>query len=178
MNSWVRVGSVDENQRFLNVWSGLLQGGGLVLLLFGLSCKLFSWGYCSTEILPLFGRDPRFVDDISLINIPLAMVVLGMGIRVYSPYGWWMVTTLIAVMICFFGFLVWFHVISWPFIEIVPGQWEHIPFLAHPDADAIATTSLTSLLLVASLLYWFSPDIRQRYVASGDASSSSEDQYE
>ena len=156
--------------QFLGVASSALIGTGIVMLLLGLSCKLVVWGYCSLELVPLFGRDPRLPQEIPMINLPLAMMVLGLGIRLYSPYGWWIITILLMVLTTFFGFLLFFHWNTWPFVEVIPDVWERVPLLRHPDADAVVTTMLFTLLLLFAQFFWWSGELRHLYFSNPEPS--------
>ncbi|MDP5169313.1 MAG: hypothetical protein NWR72_03650 [Bacteroidia bacterium] len=148
---------------FLKVASASLLGIGAVLLLLGFSCKVWGWGYCSMEILPILGSDPRFLPDITMINLPLAMLVIGLGIRLFSPYGWWVVTILLMVLLVLFAFLSIFHWERWPWEEMSDGSWVKVSLLAMPYADSLFTCLLISLILMVAILYWWDPHVRMLY---------------
>lgn len=160
-----------QDQNFLDIISAILLGAGLVMLLLGLSCKVISWSYCSWQLLPVFGRDIRFPEDITSINLPLAMLVIGLGIRLFSPYGWWIITILLMVLLTFFGFLVVFHLENWPFIETANGDWHRMSFLKIPHGDALLTSCLCELILLCSFFYWWTPQVRAFYFEGDHLSS-------
>lgn len=153
----------NPDQNFLETSSAILLGVGLVMLMLGLSCKVFSWSYCSWELVPVFGGDMRFPDDIASINLPLALLVIGLGIRLYSPYGWWIITILLMVLLTFFGFLAAFHFGNWPYTELNDGSWTRVALSLNPYGDALITVVLVELILLASFLFWWSPQVRSFY---------------
>lgn len=153
----------DSDQTFLETSSAILLGVGLVMLILGLSCKVFSWSYCSWQLVPVFGGDIRFPDDIASINLPLALLVIGLGIRLYSPYGWWIITILLMVLLTFFGFLVTFHFGNWPFTELDDGSWTRVALSMNPYGDALITALLLELILICGFLFWWSPQVRSFY---------------
>lgn len=105
----------------------------------------------------------RFPRDIASINLPLALLVIGLGIRLYSPYGWWVITILLMVLLTFFGFLVAFHFDNWPFVELKDGSWSRVAFSMNAYRDALVTSFICELILVCGFLYWWSPQIRSFY---------------
>lgn len=151
------------DHKFLDTVSAILLGVGLVMLILGLSCKVFSWSYCSWQLVPVFGGDIRFPADISAVNLPLALLVIGLGIRLFSSYGWWIITILLMVLLTFFGFLTAFHFGNWPYIELSDGSWERVAFFMNPHGDALVTSFICESLLVCGFLYWWSPQIRAFY---------------
>jgi len=154
---------VSPDKTFLETVSAVLLGIGLVMLILGLSCKVLTWSYCSWQIVPIFGGDLRFSGDITAINLPLALLVIGLGIRLYSPYGWWIITILMMVLLTFFGFLGAFHFGNWPYTELSDGAWERVVFHLNPFADALITSVICELILVFGFFYWWSPKIRSFY---------------
>lgn len=149
--------------RFLETASALLLGVGLVMLVLGLSCKVYQWSYCSWQFVPVFGGDMRFSDDIASINLPLALLVIGLGIKLYSPYGWWVITILLMVLLMLFGFLVAFHFGNWPYMELNDGSWTRVGLSMNPYGDALITSLLCELILVCGFLFWWSPQVRAFY---------------
>lgn len=154
---------MSPDQTFLETVSAVLLGVGLVMLVLGLSCKVFSWSYCSWQLVPVFGGDMRFPDDIASINLPLALLVIGLGIRLYSPYGWWIITILLMVLLTFFGFLVAFHFGNWPYTELNDGSWVRVALSLNPHGDALITSLLFELILICGFLFWWSPQVRSFY---------------
>lgn len=151
------------DKRFLEMVSSMMTVFGLIFLVLGLSCKVFDWGYCGLELFPVFGRDFRFPIDITMLNLPMAMIVIGIGIRLRSPYGWWVITIILMSLLTFFGFLVSFHWGNWPLEEISEGVWQRVDVTEFSQSDAFLTCLLTLGLTVSGFFYWISPAVRNAY---------------
>lgn len=77
-----------SDRAFIEYAASWLSGIGLVFLLLGVSCQFASWGYCSVRLVPLFGGLGAFRPGFSTLALPMALLVVGLGLRVYSYYGW------------------------------------------------------------------------------------------
>lgn len=78
----------DSDNRFLAVVSALLLIGGVVALLVSLICKVMGLGYCLLDWIPMMGGYDIFRRDLAAINIPLAMIILSIGLRLFTGFGW------------------------------------------------------------------------------------------
>lgn len=77
-----------SDQAFVATATSFLVGTGLLFLILGVSCEFFSWAYCESEIVPLFGGLGAFRPQFSTIALPMALLILGISIRMYSYFGW------------------------------------------------------------------------------------------
>ena len=154
---------LSKDQRFLEIVSAMMTVFGLIFLFLGLSCKVLDWAYCNLELFPVFGGDFRFPQDITMLNLPMALIVVGIGIRLRSPYGWWVITIILMALLTFFGFLVSFHWGNWPLEEITLGTWERVSMSVFPQSDAFLTCLISLMLILAGFFYWISPAIRDTY---------------
>lgn len=141
---------------------------GTFFLILGLSCKIVDWGYCGLDLFPVLGGDNRFSGDITAINLPMALMVLGAGIRLRSVYGWWVVTALLMLLLVFFGFFLAFHEQYWPMQETGPGIWEKANITSFQRADAFATCLVALLLVLLGFFYWISHQVRIAYFYPSD----------
>lgn len=152
-----------SDDQFVTAAGGILTGVGVVMVLLGLSCKVLEWGYCYLELVPMFGGDPRFIPDLSSINLPLAMLLIGTGSRLRSPYGWWIVMIMLAVMVTTFCFLTWYHWYRWPMEELANGTWARVSMADYPYADALVSSAMLALLSLCGFGYWLTPELRDLF---------------
>lgn len=77
-----------SDQAFVNFASTWLLGISLPFLLMGISCQFFSWAYCEWQLVPLFGGLNRFRPEFSTIALPMAVLIIGMSLKMYTYFGW------------------------------------------------------------------------------------------
>jgi hypothetical protein len=150
-----------SDRQFIEFAGSVLIGLGLPLLLLGLSCKLFEWGYCEVRLVAFFSENHRFtaVRDALSVNLPLAMLLMGGSLKLYSRAGW-IITVLILMMISvFFGSL---SLMTAQVLSMDPVVYRRGLFSSDYWEPMVVDAALCILGCVA-LLYLFLPDVRKLY---------------
>ena len=147
---------------FIEFASSILLGIGIVLFPLGLSCKIIDWAYCDIQLVSLFGGEDKFRADLSAINLPLAMLILGISARLYTKFGWTICILLLGFLSGFFGFMVYylksrmdFRIVSNTLDAVPQGQFSYI--------ESIIINGGLSILCFAALIYFLLPATRRMF---------------
>lgn len=145
-----------SDMAFISFGAAMLTGIGLVMLVLGISCKLTGGGgICELELVgfPRLERELGLLSpDFISINLPLGMLIIGIGLQLFTRMGW--VVSLIILL--FFWML---------FGTAIAAHWPNLKF---EGFDYVflqsAILQICFLLLVfGSILYLFSPNVRDIY---------------
>lgn len=151
-----------SDQRFVAVASSflLILGGGLLALV--LLCRLVGWDLYANDWIPLFGGFDVFREDLAAINLPLAMVILGIGLRLYTPFGWLTCVGLLTLL------TVGFSALTWRLRQELDTYWQQAaqqPDLVrdHPLLESIAVNLGLAFLCALLWVYLWFPRVRRMF---------------
>jgi hypothetical protein len=151
-----------SDQRFVAATSGFLLLVGGVMLGLVLLWRLFGWELYANDWVPLFGGFDLFREDLAAINLPLAMIILGVGLRLYTPFGW-LTCVMLLSLLC-----VGFSALAWRLRQELEAYWQQAiqqPQLAqeHPLFESIATNIGLAFLCALLLTYLWFPRVRSMF---------------
>lgn len=152
----------ESDIQFIEFSSSVLLGIGLVMLPIGLGCKIFEWGLCDLQLLPLFGGETRFRSDLSAINLPLAMLILGIASRMYTRFGWIICNMLLVLLTGFFGFMAYFLRSSWAERIAMSGPSE-LPQGGSLYIESMILNGALAIFCLAGLIFLWMPSVRKLY---------------
>lgn len=134
----------------------MLLGIGLVMFGLGLICQLKpDWGLCLVELVPFPNpvQGGQLVSDAFIrVNLPLGMVIIGIGLQLYSKMGW---ITSVAILFAFwivFGVSVVLH---WPHFMAEGMDYFFV--------KAVILHLVFMGLILGGIMLLFSPGIRRMY---------------
>lgn len=162
----------DSDSRFLAVVSALLLLGGVVALLISLICKALGYGFCLLDWVPLFGGYEIFRADLAAINIPLAMIILSIGLRLHTVFGWITCLLLLTLGTGIFSGLaywLWTRQLS-PYRALV--ETNQIFAGDYPVMESLALDSLLAMLCLGMALFLLQGKVRRLYQPSRTSPSS------
>lgn len=136
----------------------------MFMLVLGLSCKLFPWGYCQLTILPQMSIISRSGEDFASIGIPLLMLILGLSLQIFRPFGWWVSLGSFAFLFFFFGVQslgIWRKIIFEKKVLIAQSETSSYPL-------SILNESLISnffilILCTFAFVYFILPNVKRLY---------------
>ena len=152
----------ESDSLFIEFASSVLLGIGLVMLPLGVSCKIIDWGFCDLQIVPLFAGQSQFRADLSSINLPLAMIILGFAARLYTRFGWTICVLLLGLLTTFFSFMVYYLKLRLdklydesPLADSAVGQFSFI--------ESMILNGGFALLCLIAIIYMFLPGVLKLY---------------
>jgi len=147
---------------FLRVVSGTLiaVGAGGLLVVFG--GQLLGLDWTTWDWVPMFGGYDIYRRELAAINLPLAMLILGIGLRLYTPFGWATCMVLLVLLLAGFGLL------SWRLSHELGGYWQMVaetPEVArqYPLVESIAVNLSLAVLVLAFIIYLLLPQVRRLF---------------
>jgi hypothetical protein len=151
-----------SDQRFVAAASGflLIVGGGMLAVV--LICRIFDWEIYASNWIPLFGGFDVFREDLAAINLPLAMVILGIGLRLNTLFGWLTCVGLLSLL------TVGFTALAIRLRQELEAYWQQAtaqPALVgdHPVIESVVVNFSLAFLCALLLLYLLIPRVRQMY---------------
>ncbi|RMG59807.1 MAG: hypothetical protein D6722_21745 [Bacteroidetes bacterium] len=157
-----RVDIFDSDQAFIQAASRvLLLVGGIVLSLV-LLCKVFGLGLCDLQWVPIFGGFDVFREDLAAVNLPLAMIIIGVGLRLHSGFGWSTCIILLWVLASLFGFMCfWLYgQLDLYYFQVAGKQ---IQAADYPILESIAVNAGLAILCLLAIIYLMLPSVRRLY---------------
>lgn len=141
---------------FLSFGGSMLSGIGLVMLILALVCRFGSGGgLCELDLVPF----PRLSNELHLlsqdfisINLPLGLLIIGIGVQLFTRWGWIVSITILFIFALIFSTAIYAH------------QAEF--FAMGRDYIFIKAAILHfcfMLLITSSILYLLSPQVRKLY---------------
>ena len=133
---------------------------GALGLLGTLACKFAGWGICDQNLVPIFGGFDVFREELARIYLPLALLILGIGLRLYSRFGGLTCSALLLFMgigFSYFAFLLW---------RQYPMLLEMSSMRNHPVAESILVDFCLALLSWGGFLFMMIPSVRRLYFYS------------
>ncbi|GAB4420726.1 MAG: hypothetical protein OHK0039_34660 [Bacteroidia bacterium] len=152
----------ESDQAFIRFVSTLLLLLGSASLVLVLLCKVFHWGLCEVRWVPLFGGYDIFSEDLAAINLPLAILIIGIGLRLPTGFGWSTCVVLLWILMSLFGFIsYWLSTeLSDYYARIADNQL----FAAdYPILESIAVNAGLAILCFLGLIYLLQPPVRRLY---------------
>jgi len=135
--------------------------GGLVLLGV-LLCKLLGWNLCLLDWVPVLGGLDIFRGELLAINFPLALLILGIGMRLFTGFGW--TTCVLLLWVLLGGFLAMAYVLNsyrdWYFEQIAN---EQIYAADYPLLESIVVNLSLALFCLLAIWYLMHPAVRKLY---------------
>lgn len=147
---------------FIEFASSILLGIGIVLFPLGLSCKIFDWAYCDIQLVSLFGGEDKFKADLSAINLPLAMLILGISSRLFTRFGWSICILLLSFMSGFFTFMVFYLKTRMDF-RIVSNTLDSVPQGQFSYIESMVVNGGLAILCLLALVYFVLPATRRLF---------------
>ncbi|MEM6807429.1 MAG: hypothetical protein AAF696_38880 [Bacteroidota bacterium] len=147
---------------FIEFASSILLGIGIVLFPLGLSCKIIDWAYCDIHLVSLFGGEDKFKADLSAINLPLAMLILGISARLYTKFGWSICILLLGFLSSFFGFMA-YYLNQKLNIRLIENTLDLVPQGQFSYVESIIINGVLAILCFVSLIYFLLPKTRRLF---------------
>jgi len=151
-----------SDQRFVAAASGflLILGGSMLAIV--LICRIFDWEIYANQWIPLFGGFDVFREDLAAINLPLAMVILGIGLRLHTLFGWLTCVGLLTLL------TAGFTALAVRLRQELEAYWQQAttqPNLAseHPVLESITVNIGLAILCLLLLVYLLIPRVRRMY---------------
>lgn len=152
----------ESDQAFIEVASIVLLVVGLISLTFVLLCKFFGWGVCDLKWVPLFGGFNLGRADLLAINLPLALLILGIGIRLYTGFGWTTSLLLLLILSISFGSIAWKLISSYgEYTERINAN-EILP-QDYPIVESIAVNLVFGTVCLLGIVFLSLPSVRKIY---------------
>lgn len=157
-------GIFESDRMFIGWASVLLLIVGIFSLILILSCRFFgsSWGLCEATWVPLFGGYQLFSEDLASINLPLAMLILGIGLRLPTGFGWstcMIILSLLGFLFFFMG--IWLiRILDEHYLRIASNQ---IFPEDYPVTESIFTNFGLGIMCLIGIVYLLLPSVRKLY---------------
>lgn len=152
----------ESDEAFLETASVVLLVLGISALVFVLLCKGFHWGFCDLKWVPLFGGFDLFRADLAAINLPLALLILGIGLRLQTGFGWSTCVILLWALASIFSFMAyWLWGQLGEYYQQLEGQ--QIVAKDYPIVESIAVNVGFSILSLLGIIYLMLPSVRKLY---------------
>lgn len=159
-----------SDQRFLAATSTFMIAIGLGGLLLVLLCRVVGMGVCNLDWVPLFGGYDEFRADLAAINLPLALLIMGIGLRLYTPFGW--ITCQLLLLLLGTGF----SLLAWHLNGRLASYWQEVETQAysggqHPVIESIVVNTALAILAIVLFLYLLLPGPRKLFWIRKEISS-------
>lgn len=158
------MGIFESDRVFIGWTSIILLVLGLTSLILVLSCRMFDFSsdLCSATWVPLFGGFQIFSNDLASVNLPLAMLILGIGLRLPTGFGWATCMVILALLTFLFTFMgIWlFRRLDDYYESIASNQ---IFPQDHPVIEGIVMNAGLGILCFLGMVYLLMPTVRNMY---------------
>jgi hypothetical protein len=98
---------------FLSFGGAMLTGIGMVMVILALVCRLGNGGsLCDLQLVPFprLGSELRLLSqDFISINLPLGMLIIGIGLQLFTRLGWIVSIAILFIFALVFGMSVYAH---------------------------------------------------------------------
>ncbi len=155
-----------SDRAFVEYTASWLMGIGLPFLLLGVSCQIAPWIYCQIQLVPLFGGLGAFRPEFSAIAMPMALLILGMSIRMYSYFGWMVSIMLLACLDTLFISLVYvlFEHLTYAQQQVLAATDQEGLFYALSQYRvSIILDAAFAILCTSACIFFFLPGVRKLY---------------
>jgi hypothetical protein len=152
----------ESDRSFIAFAGSVLAGIGLPMLILGLSCKVFDWGYCHVTIMPLFGGLQEMRPDITNVILPMAMVIIGISVRLYSGFGWLITLFTLVMLNALFVRMGWWlktHLSDYLLMAAQrDGAGSDFPYI-----ESLVMNFCLAVLTFVAIVYLILPAVRKLY---------------
>ncbi|MEZ4774681.1 MAG: hypothetical protein R3D00_15960 [Bacteroidia bacterium] len=152
----------ESDHAFIEVMSTALLLTGIVSLLFVLMCKVLHWNVCDLKWIPLFGGFELGRADLLAINLPLALLILGIGLRLYTGFGWATCLILLTILAGSFSAIAWKLVGSWDEYTRKVMEREILP-QDYPLLESIVVNIVFAIVCFLGVTFLLLPSVRKIY---------------
>ncbi|MDX2250405.1 MAG: hypothetical protein SF052_26725 [Bacteroidia bacterium] len=152
----------ESDHAFIEVVSTVLLAIGIFSLSFVLLCKAFLWNICDLKWVPLFGGFELGRADLLAINLPLALLILGIGLRLYTGFGWVTCLTLMTILMGSFSAIAWKLIENWDEYARKVMEKEILP-QDYPILESIVVNIAFAIVCFLGVSYLLMPSVRRIY---------------
>ena len=152
----------ESDQLFIGWASLTLLVIGMLGLASMLFCKLTTFGWCDSTWIPLFGGFQIFQNELATVNLPLAMIILGIGLRLPTGFGWTTCVLLLTLLCTLFGFLSYWLLSKLDSYQAKIASNEILP-QDYPILESIVVDVFFVGLCVLGLIYLSQTSVRRLY---------------
>ena len=132
------------------------------MFLLGLSCKVVDWGYCQVHIMPLFGGIQDIRPDITNIILPMAMLLIGISVRLYSGFGWIISLFTLIMLNALFVRMGWWLKTNLSDYLLMAAQRDGAG-TGFPYIESLVMNVCLAVLTFAGIIYLILPAVRKLY---------------
>lgn len=152
----------DSDLAFISFASTLLTAIGLAALLIEGMCLVIPGRLCEMELISLFARLPEFETGMIGFTLPLAALVLGLSLKIYTSFSWWVMLGLMSMLSLFFGFMIYFHFTQYRMHEF--GMSQEMPRdILLPYVESGLTHLCLMMMCLGGIIYMATKRVRQIY---------------
>lgn len=166
MPAGLSPGDPVSHHAFIQYLSGTLIAFGAAGLILGISCLLFPWAYCESDLIPILVQSPEELRVVLQVNMPASLLLLGLALRQYTTFGWLLSLLMLTVLTGFFTALTWFHTGQGKLFILLAN-----PALISPVNSGWVVSFLVDLLITLSfafgLIFISLKPIRAMYLGKG-----------
>ncbi|MEO0897048.1 MAG: hypothetical protein AAFY71_11655 [Bacteroidota bacterium] len=152
----------ESDRQFVLTLSTYLLVGGLIVLLVSLIGRFLLPAVFDGNFLPVFGGFQVFRKELTMFNLPMAMMILGIGLRLFTFFGWLTCVVISTILSIGFGYLAFLLYTS---LETLIGRANQssFSFEEYPVIEAISIDVMLALIFAVFLLYMILPSTRKLY---------------
>jgi len=155
----------DSERSFVLFLANLMLFVGGFPLAWVLLCRISGASICEGTFVPVFGGIEFIRKELALFNLPLALIILGIGLRVFSVFGWLTCIALGAVLLFSFSYLFYLMNNSLP-IFMEQATQNGFSLSGHPIVESMYINAILALISFFFLLYLSLPGTRYLYFQS------------
>ena len=153
----------NSNELFIQRASMMAIVVGIMGLAGTFGCRFFGWGICEQNLVPIFGDFDGFREELARINLPLALVILGIGLRLYSRFGWLTCSALLLFMglgFTYISYLMWAKYFEFSRV-LAQTTFNQVP---HAILESIFVDTILALLCWGGFVFLMTPSVRRLYL--------------
>lgn len=141
-----------SDREFILFFANILLFGGFFSLFVALFCRILHLEICRELLVPMFGGFDVIRHELALFNLPLAMIIIGIGLRLFSPFGWFTCLALGSVLALSFGYLAFLLGNN---LDIFVGRVAQntFSFSEHPVIESMFVNGLLALICSLFVIY-------------------------
>lgn len=155
-------GFLQTDYIFLRVSSSLLVLLGLTGTLVGLFFYGFSWNLGAHHVIPIFGGLEVFQSDLALVNFSLALLILGIGLKLFNVFGYITSVVLLSLLTIVFSWLarILFSQLDMYLAHAASGSFDPIRY---PLIESVILDGMLALFCFVAIIYLLSSPVRKLY---------------
>lgn len=152
----------ESDRAFIAFAGSVLVGVGLPLFILGLSCKVIEWGYCQVNVVPLFGGIHEIRPDLTNIILPMAMLIIGISMRLFSVFGWLISLFTLIMLNALFIRMAWWLNTNLPDYLMLAAQ-QDAAITEYPFIESLIMNFCFAVLTFGAIVYLILPTVRRMY---------------